>query len=223
MSSSTILRSIPTLLALVPMALFACGGDGDNNTSSTTQATTALESAQCTFKRGRGTEDTCFKTYLTCNGAAGADGAACRAALQDCLPKPPAVASSSTSTTIDTNDHGGKGGGRGGGDDRGGGRGDGDRTPRPTPDPAVVATCRTALDSCLASLKGDQTPCFSAHNKCVDEAFRAAFQAECDASTTRCANVDAEDTAKVASCDALKKRCAEGIGGRFAKDAGPCP
>ena len=219
--SLVLARRLTIFALLVPVALTACGGD-DGNASTTTQTATALESAQCTFKKGRTTENACFSTYITCNAATGADPALCRAALQDCLPKPPAVTGTTASTSSDRK------GGRGDGDHSGRGR-DGDHdgrgggASRPTPDPTAVATCRTGLDSCLASLKGDQTPCFTAHNKCVDEAFRAAFQKSCDDNATRCATVDAEDTEKVAACDALKKRCAEGVGGRFGKDAVPCP
>lgn len=218
--SQSLARTMSALSFLVPMALGACGSDGDGS-STTTQTATALESAQCTLRKGRDTELACFNTYVICAAASGADLALCRAALQDCLPKPPPLP-----TTTSSSDRGG-GEGRGGGD-RGHGGGDqggkrGDSAPHPTPDPAAVATCRTALDSCLASLKGDQSPCFVAETKCVDETFRAAFQAQCDASTARCANVDTDDTDAVAACDAVKKRCTEGVGARFAKGSTPCP
>lgn len=211
MTHIRLVRSFSFLLITAPLALAACSGDSDADPATTT--TTALESAQCTFKRSRGTEDTCFATYASCTAAANADAAACRTALQACLPKPPAQATSSSDN----------GRGRGGDHDRDGdhGGGRGDRSPHPTPDQSVVAACRTALDACLAAQKGDQTPCFVNHNKCVDEAFRAAFQAECDSSIARCA--DADDDEAIAACDALKKRCAEGVGARFAKGATPCP
>lgn len=215
-------RSLSLLALAVPLALAACGDD-DSTTTTTAQSATALESAQCTFKKGRANEDACFSTYVACASAAGADKALCRSALQDCLPKPPPLPTS-TSTSSSGNERGRGGDGDHGGGDRGGPGGGRDRTPpHPTPDPAAVATCRTALDSCLASLQGDQTACFQAHNKCVDEAFRAAFQAECDSEGARCASVDTTDSTAVAACDALKKRCTEGVGGRFAKGSTPCP
>jgi hypothetical protein len=200
---------------LSSVSVVGCADAADVDPSA--QATSALDGAQCTFKRTRGTEDACFATYGTCLGATGADAAACRTALQDCVPKPLAAP---VSAAIGAENSSGKRGGEGGGAEGGGGeRGRGGAQTSPTPAAEVLAPCRTALDSCLVALKGDQAACFQ--NKCVDEGFRAAFVAKCDESLTRC--VAPEDADATAACNVLKAKCAEGAGARFAAGAPACP
>lgn len=208
------------VMALTCTGFVACNA---GSTTSVAETAAALETAQADFCNFRAQADACRATFETCLAAAGADEAACRTTLHDCLPPPPPRPE-------------GRGGGRGGGhcegmDDGGlpppggphpdgrGGRGGphpgGPGGPPPQPEPAAVQACRDALTACLAASPGDVT-CLETERSCGRDAFRAAFQAACADATAICATLPAQ------ACPRLTQRCAEGVDGRVDVDGGVC-
>lgn len=204
--------------------LTACG---TSSTTSTTQTSAALETAQCTFQANRAAADACFATFKTCVSAENADAAACATALQSCLPLPPAPPDGGIGEGPGPGrgheGHGGPGGpggaggcqGMDGGEGHGGRGGHGGPGPRPEPDAAAITACHDALTSCLAATPGDST-CFDTEHACEKAAFDAAFAQVC-ASASTC------DAATDPACANLQRHCAEGVDGRPAAfDGGTC-
>lgn len=199
----------PWLLVASLTTLSACGL---SSTETVAQTADALEAAQCDLGALETAAAACRATYDACIAADGADLAACRQALHDCLPPPP--------DRRPRGEHGDGGDcqrGEDGGQrpppplDADGGRpeahrGHGGPGRGPHPEPAEVQACRDALDACLAADPADTT-CRETEHACVRAAFEAAFQAKCDEATVRCAN-DTSD-----ACTRILARCAEGVSG----------
>lgn len=186
------------VMTLTCTGLFAaCGTD-----SATTVAETAaaLESVQSDFCAFRAQADACRATYDACLAVEGADLAACRTALHECLPPPPARP---------------EGSGRCEGPRGGGHHGGGHGAPIVQPDPSAVQACRDALTACQAADATDPT-CKDTERSCVRDAFRAAFEAACVDTTQLCTTLSTE------ACTRLNQRCTEGIDGRVDSDGGVC-
>ena len=219
------------LLGLAGLTLQACSA-----TSAASQATSALDTAQCTFFANRAAAEACKQAFTTCVAQTGADVAACRTTLEACLPVPPNGGMGDHD--FDGRGHMGPGLFDGGfgpppfGDHHGHGAGcdgaDGGRLPegpggrghggpgRVLPDPAAIAACHDALGTCLAASPQD-TSCFDTERTCERTAFAAAFAAACEAAQP-CA------TTSDPACAELERRCQEGVDGRpGAFDGGACP
>ena len=86
-------RRASLILAAVPFALVTACGSGATTDSAQTAVTAdegqALRGAQESYASQKVENDTCFAAFDTCKSAAGADLAACRTALQSCLPDTP--------------------------------------------------------------------------------------------------------------------------------------
>lgn len=119
------IRRVRFLVVASPLFLVAVAcGDSTTTTDSSTIAVTsdeaqALAGAQDSYASQKAEIDACFATFDTCKAADGADAAACKTALDACLPDTPPP----------PRECGGRDGHGGGG---AGGRGDGDGT-RPAP------------------------------------------------------------------------------------------
>lgn len=223
---------------VVLVGLAGCAG---SDTTTTSEAAAALDSAQCTYQSGRAAADACFQAFQACMAVEGADEAACRDTLNACLPPPPPGRGPHGPPPGDLDGgrppppdfdggepppppdgmHGGggcdglaDGGMPPGGGHRGGPGGPGGG-PRVEPDAAAVQACHDALDACLAASPGDAS-CFQTEHDCMHAAFDAAFQALCDSITC--------DPATDTDCARLVQRCTEGVAGRPESfDGGTCP
>ena len=222
------------MMALTFSGFAACNA---STTTSVAETAAALETVQSNFCEFRAQAEACRAAFDACLAVAGADEAACRTTLHDCLPPPPPRPEGMGGGRCEGMGPGGGGvrppppllpdgglpppppggphqGGRGpggpGGPHPGGAGG-----PPPQPEPAAVQACRDALTACLAATPGDAT-CLETERTCVRDAFRAAFEAACADATTACASLPAE------ACTRLTQRCAEGVDGRVDADGGVC-
>lgn len=196
-------------------------------TSALSTTTSSLTTAQCAFQASAAAADVCFATYQSCIAGEGADLAACKTALQACLPPPP------------SGPFGHQGGGGcqnmdGGGPDHDGFAGDGGEPGHGGPgghhggpggpgglgtlvqvDATAVKACQDTATACVAANPADTT-CFSTERDCVHALFEAAFQAACSTTATTCDTTDP-------ACAELKERCTQGVGGNpSAWDGGTC-
>lgn len=214
------------VMALTCTGFAACGVD---TAVSVEETAAALETVQADFCAFRAQADACRATFDACVAGAGADVEACRTALHDCLPPPPARPPREGGGRCEGMGDGGvrppppllpDGGvghpeGPGGPGGHRGPGGHGGRGPGPQPEPAAVQACRDALTACLAATPGDAT-CIETERSCVRDAFRAAFEAACADATAICATISDE------ACTRLTQRCAEGVDGRVDSDGGVC-
>lgn len=240
------IRRVRFLVVASPLFLVAVAcGDSTTTTDSSTIAVTsdeaqALAGAQDSYASQKAEIDACFTTFDTCKAAAGADAAACKTALDSCLPDTPPP-------PRECGGREGHGGGRGDGDGTrpapsGSASGSGSAAPPPAPPPSASASGSAAPPpreprgdggappDCDGG-PGGPKPGFCGHVPLPDSAAIKAchdtLKACVDAGTDRKTCGDAEhacvkaafDAAFKARCAALpadapaeaKARCAEGV------------
>jgi hypothetical protein len=217
------------------LALAACAGAS----STTSQATAALDSAQCTFLANHAAAEACRQAFQACLAQPAADVPTCAHTLAACLPPPPDGGVDhdrrhrGPPLFLPPPPDGGFGpppfGPRppghelhldcvpdGGLPPAGHGSPDLDGPPPVRPEPVAVTACHDALAACLTATPADPV-CFETEHACEKAAFAAAFSAACQVAQPCTPTGDP-------ACAELQERCHEGVDGRpGAFDGGTCP